>query len=141
MVVQLLLGLLATLVVVWVVLACVLYAASPDSATIRQAVRLIPDVVRLVNRLARDPSLSRSIRVRLWLLVGYLVLPIDLMPDFIPVLGYADDVIITALVLRSVVRRAGSDAVVRHWPGTDAGLLTLARVCRLELTVPDSGTI
>ena len=44
------------------------------------------------------------------------------MPDFVPVLGYADDVIITALVLRSVVRRAGSEAVVRHWPGNDPGL-------------------
>ena len=64
--------------------------------------------------------------------MAYLALPIDLMPDFIPVLGYADDVVITALVLRSVVRRAGPDAVIRHWPGTDAGLHTLGRVCRLD---------
>jgi uncharacterized membrane protein YkvA (DUF1232 family) len=140
MVVQLLLGLLVTLVVVWVVLACVLFAASPDSATIDEAVRLIPDVLRLVGRLARDPSLSRGIRFRLWALVGYLALPIDLMPDFIPVLGYADDVIITALVLRGVVRRAGADAVDRHWPGTRSGLATLARVCRLDLVMPDTGS-
>jgi uncharacterized membrane protein YkvA (DUF1232 family) len=134
---HLLLGLLATLVVVWVVLACILYVASPDAASVGEAVRLIPDVLRLVGRLARDPSLSRGIRVRLWLLVAYLALPIDLMPDFIPVLGYADDVVITALVLRSVVRRAGPDAVIRHWPGTDAGLHTLGRVCRLdELLAP-----
>jgi hypothetical protein len=132
-VIHLLLGLLATLVVLWVVLACVLFAAAPDSATIGEAVRLVPDVLRLIGRLARDRSLSRGVRVRLWLLVVYLALPIDLMPDFIPVLGYADDVVITALVLRSVVRKAGPDAVARHWPGSRSGLLTLGRVCRLEL--------
>ena len=126
MVTHLLLGLLATLVVLWVVLACLLYAAAPDSATLGAAVRLI-------GRLARDRSLSRGVRIGLWLLVLYLALPIDLMPDFIPVLGYADDVVITALVLRSVVRKAGPDAVARHWPGSRSGLLTLGRVCRLEL--------
>ena len=134
---QLLLGMLATVSVIWVVLACVLFVASPDATSIGEAVRLIPDVLRLVGRLARDPSLSRGLRIRLWLLVAYLALPIDLMPDFIPVLGYADDVIITALVLRSIVRRAGSEAVLRHWPGSDAGLHTLRRVCRLdELVTP-----
>jgi uncharacterized membrane protein YkvA (DUF1232 family) len=128
---QLLLGLLVTVVVIWAVLAGVLFVASPDAAGLSEAVRLIPDVVRLVARLARDHSLSRGIRLRLWLLVAYLALPIDLMPDFVPVVGYADDVILTALVLRSVVRRAGPGAVVHHWPGSEAGLATLARVCRL----------
>ena len=45
-------------------------------------------------------------------------MPVDLVPDFVPVLGYADDAIITALVLRSVVRRTGPEALTRHWPGT-----------------------
>ena len=54
-------------------------------------------------------------RVRLWLLTGYLAMPIDLVPDVIPVLGYADDAIIVAIALRSVVRRAGIDAVRGHW--------------------------
>jgi uncharacterized membrane protein YkvA (DUF1232 family) len=62
------------------------------------------------------------VRVRLGLLLGYLAIPVDLVPDFVPVLGYADDAIIVTWVLRSVVRRAGPDAVRRHWPGSQDGL-------------------
>jgi uncharacterized membrane protein YkvA (DUF1232 family) len=54
-----------------------------------------------------------------------------LIPDFVPVLGYADDAIIVALVLRSVSRSAGSDALAEHWPGTPEGLAALRRLCRL----------
>ncbi|WP_235436302.1 YkvA family protein [Arthrobacter sp. RIT-PI-e] len=52
----------------------------------------------------------------------YLVLPIDLVPDFLPVIGYADDVVLIAVVLRAVVRSAGQDALRRHWRGIDGGL-------------------
>ena len=83
--------------------------------------RLVPDVVRLLRRLAGDRTLSRSIRIRLWLLLIYLISPIDLIPDFIPVLGYADDAIIVAIALRSITRRAGPEALERHWPGTPEG--------------------
>ena len=69
--------------------------------------------------------------MRLWLLLAYLAFPIDLVPDFIPVIGYADDVVIVAAVLRSVVRRAGPQAVRRHWPGTHDGLEALWRLARL----------
>ncbi len=62
-----------------------------------------------------------GVRVRLVLLLVYLASPIDLVPDFIPVLGYAADAVIVALVLRSVTRRAGHDALQRHWPGTSKG--------------------
>lgn len=58
-------------------------------------------------------------------------MPFDLIPDFIPVIGYADDAIIVAAVLRSVVRRAGADAVRRHWPGTQDGLAALWRAAGL----------
>jgi uncharacterized membrane protein YkvA (DUF1232 family) len=60
-------------------------------------------------------------------------MPFDLIPDFIPVLGYADDAIIAVLVLRSVVRRAGPDAIRRHWPGTQDGLSALAHAAKLNL--------
>ncbi|WP_230425535.1 YkvA family protein [Streptomyces radicis] len=70
-------------------------------------------------------------RVRLWLLLAYLAMPIDLVPDFIPVLGQADDAIVAALVLRSVVRAAGEEALERHWPGTADGLAVVRRLAGL----------
>jgi len=65
-------------------------------------------------------------------LLAYLALPIDLVPDFIPILGYADDAIIVTDVLRSIVRRTGLDAVRAHWPGTDNGLAALVRLTGLK---------
>jgi uncharacterized membrane protein YkvA (DUF1232 family) len=64
--------------------------------------------------------------------LGYLALPIDLIPDFVPVLGYADDAIIVAFVLRSVARRAGPEALAKHWLGTPEGLVAVRRMCRLR---------
>jgi uncharacterized membrane protein YkvA (DUF1232 family) len=61
----------------------------------------------------------------------YLASPVDLVPDFLPIIGYADDVVIVAATLRSVVRRAGSDAIRRHWPGTPEGLAALWRLAGL----------
>lgn len=102
-----------------------------DQAILGETLRLLPDVIRLLHRLATDPELPRGVRVRLWLLLGYLLLPIDLIPDFIPVLGYADDALVVALALRSVAHRAGADVVARHWPGTLAGLRTVQRLAGL----------
>jgi uncharacterized membrane protein YkvA (DUF1232 family) len=64
-------------------------------------------------------------------LIGYLLLPIDLVPDFVPVLGYADDAVIVALALRWVVRRAGGELLTRHWPGTPEGLAAVQRLAGL----------
>lgn len=110
------------LLLLWLVLLVVLWRAAPDQTRLRGALRLLPDVVRLVRRLACDRSLSRGVRLRLLLLLVYLALPIDLVPDFIPVLGYADDAIAIVLVLRSVARSAGPQALERHWRGTPDGL-------------------
>jgi uncharacterized membrane protein YkvA (DUF1232 family) len=127
-----LLGVLAGVLLLWVALVVVFWLAKPDDYAIRDAMRLLPDVVRLIKRLAADPETPRGVRLRLVLLLGYLALPIDLIPDFIPVLGYADDAIVVALVLRSAARRAGVDALTQHWPGTPDGLAALKRLCRLD---------
>ncbi|MEV0403578.1 DUF1232 domain-containing protein [Actinoallomurus sp. NPDC050550] len=120
----------AGLLLLWLLLVGFLALARPKGATLGDAVRLLPDLLRLVARLARDPVLPRGVRLRLWLLLAYLAMPIDLVPDFIPVLGYADDAILVAVVLRSVIRRAGPDAVARHWPGDEKGLEAVRRLTR-----------
>lgn len=125
-------GVVGALALVWLVLVVVLLVARPRGGALREAMRILPDVLRLVRRLAADPSLPRGVRVRLALLLGYLAFPLDPIPDFIPVLGYADDAIVATLVLRSVARQAGVDAVRAHWPGTDDGFAALVRVTGLE---------
>lgn len=125
-------GIVLGVLLAWAGLVAALWWAKPNDLDIRDALRLLPDVLRLVKRLASDPAMPRGIRIRMALLFAYLALPFDLVPDFIPVLGYADDAIIVAVVLRSVVRRAGTDAVRRHWPGTDEGYAALARLTGID---------
>lgn len=119
---------LGGLLLLWLVLLVVLWKAAPEQTRLRDALRLLPDVIRLVKRLAGDRSLSRGVRVRLLLLLVYLAFPIDLVPDFIPVLGYADDAVVIVLVLRSVARSAGPQALERHWPGTPEGLAAVRQL-------------
>jgi uncharacterized membrane protein YkvA (DUF1232 family) len=128
-----LVGAVGGLLLCWLVLVAALWLTRPDELRARELLRLLPDVLRLVHRLARDRTMSRGVRVRLWLLLAYLAVPIDLVPDFLPVIGYADDAIVVALVLRSVVRHAGAAAVERHWPGTPEGLAALRRASRLPV--------
>jgi uncharacterized membrane protein YkvA (DUF1232 family) len=130
-------GVVAGLLLFWLVLGVVLWRTKPEEAGLRDALRLLPDLIRLLRGLAADPSLPRGVRIRLALLLGYLALPIDLIPDFIPVLGYADDAIVVALALRSMVRCAGPEALAQHWPGTPEGLHTLHRLAQLP---PPSGS-
>jgi uncharacterized membrane protein YkvA (DUF1232 family) len=122
----------AALLIVWLVLVIALAVLRPRGGLLREALRLLPDVLRLVRRLAADPTLPRGVRIRLALLLGYLALPFDLIPDFVPVLGYADDAIVVTAVLRSVVRVAGLDAVRAHWPGTQDGFDAVARLTGLR---------
>jgi uncharacterized membrane protein YkvA (DUF1232 family) len=125
-------GLAAGVAAAWLALVVALLVARPKGALLREAIRLLPDTLWLLKRLATDRSLRRGIRVRLWLLFAYLAIPFDVVPDILPVIGFADDAILVALVLRSVVRAAGTDAVRRHWPGTADGLAALWRIAGLS---------
>ena len=122
-------------VCVWLLLVVALYVNGrryDDPTRLRDVVRLLPDVVRLLHRLSKDRSLPRGIRVRLGVLLVYLALPVDLVPDFIPVVGYADDVVVVVVVLRSVIRVAGVDALDRHWTGSADGLRLVKQLCGLS---------
>lgn len=122
-------SILAALTVSWLILAGTLWTLGPDKTRLQDLARLQPDVLRLLKRLAVDPQLPRRIRVGSFLVLAFVLSPIDVIPDVIPVIGFADDVIIVALVLRWVARAGGQAALVTHWPGTPDGLAALCRLC------------
>lgn len=131
---QTLLGILAGLVAVYVALLVALWAYArrhPDTVGMKDALRLLPDLLRMLRRLAGDRTVPRSVRIKLALLLAYLLSPLDLVPDFLPVIGYADDVIVVAVILRLVIRSAGPGPLRRHWPGTPAGLRIIERLAGL----------
>lgn len=129
-----LVGVVGGLLLLWLAIVGALYLWGRGEAkrvNLRDALRLIPDVVRLLGRLSKDPAVPRRVRVELLALMAYLAMPFDLVPDFIPIVGYADDVVIVAMVLRSVVRHAGESALDRHWPGTPEGLQAVKQLARV----------
>jgi uncharacterized membrane protein YkvA (DUF1232 family) len=131
--VDLLIALAGGLLLAWLALIAVLMTVRPRGGMLREALRILPDLLRLLPRLAADRALPRRVRAGLAALLIYLASPVDLVPDFIPVLGYADDAIIVAVVLRWVVRHAGVAAVRRNWPGTDDGFAVLCRIAGLPI--------
>lgn len=133
---QILLGVVAGLLLLYAVMLALLWRFRPPETTLKDALRLLPDLLRLIRNLAKDGSLPRRVRVYLVLLLVYLASPIDLVPDFIPVLGYADDAVVVALALRAVVRSAGPDKVRDAWPGSPAGLDIVLRLAGIPARRP-----
>ncbi len=124
LIVIVLLGVVAS----WLLLIAVLWINRPTRALIGPALRLIPDLVRCVRSLLADPATPRSARFALAGLLAYLASPIDLVPDFLPVIGAIDDLVLTAIVLRWVIRRLGRERIRAAWTGDPAGLALLERL-------------
>ncbi|HEU5323996.1 MAG TPA: DUF1232 domain-containing protein [Methylomirabilota bacterium] len=93
--------------------------------------RALPDLLRLIARLAADPRLPRTAKLALGAAVVYLASPIDLLPDFIPLVGYLDDVLLAAVLVDGILNYVERDLVLRYWPGTPASLDTIARTARV----------
>jgi len=89
--------------------------------------RFIPDCLVLFRRLLADDRVPRVRKLSLVLMLGYLALPIDLIPDFIPIAGQLDDAILVALTLRFVLHGSGRKLVEEHWPGPPGGLAVIQR--------------
>jgi uncharacterized membrane protein YkvA (DUF1232 family) len=94
----------------------------------RALTRFVPDCVVLFRRLIGDPRIARRDKLLLAALVGYLSMPLDLVPDFIPVAGQLDDAIIVAVLLRAILRAAGAELIREHWPGPKRSLDALLRL-------------
>jgi uncharacterized membrane protein YkvA (DUF1232 family) len=88
----------------------------------------VPDCVILFSRLLRDPRVPGGSKALVAALIPYLALPFDLIPDFIPVAGQADDAVLVALVLRILVTRTDAVVLRELWPGPDRSLLVVFRL-------------
>ena len=89
--------------------------------------RALPQVTRLLTRLVLDPVLPRAAKIALAAAAVYLVSPIDLIPDFIPFVGYLDDVLIAAIVVDGVLNYVDRGVVLKYWPGSESSLEKIAR--------------
>jgi uncharacterized membrane protein YkvA (DUF1232 family) len=118
------------LVALWAAFVAWLYAAGRRTDA-RALAGFIPDCVVLVSRLLRDPRVPRRRKALLVALTAYLALPFDLVPDFVPIAGQLDDVIVVALVLRYVVRTTGPQVIREHWSGPERSLEILLRASGL----------
>jgi uncharacterized membrane protein YkvA (DUF1232 family) len=89
---------------------------------------LVPHALILTRRLLKDPRVPGLNKALLWLLLGYIVSPIDIVPDFIPVAGVLDDAVLVALVLRFLIRRTDRMLIAEHWPGPERSLRLVLRL-------------
>jgi uncharacterized membrane protein YkvA (DUF1232 family) len=103
----------------------------------RELRRVFPLVVRILGRLAKDSLLPRTAKVALAAAVAYILSPVDLIPDFIPVAGILDDVLIAAVVIDGILGYVDRSIVLKYWPGDAASLDRIARIARwLSVWVP-----
>ena len=121
-------GVAVALVAVWVLLLLLFWLLRPKDVPVREVVRVIPDVLRLLKALVTDGSVPLDARIILVVLIAWILSPIDLIPEFIPGLGPLDDVIVAVVALRYVRRRIGIDGIRARWAGSDDGLRLLVRV-------------
>jgi uncharacterized membrane protein YkvA (DUF1232 family) len=129
---QLLIGFGTALVLLGVLLVVGAIHAARRGEALRDIAMLVPSLARLLARLARDETLPLRVRARIYAAIAYNVQPINLIPDFVPVVGMVDNVVVILWALHGTVRAAGREAIVRNWTGTPEGLATLFRLARLE---------
>ena len=123
-------SLAAAVLLSWLALVIALAIRRPKGNLMKESLRLLPDLLRLLRRLTTNRDVPTGVRVRVALLFVYLAMPIDLIPDFIPILGYADDAIVVVLVLRSVCRRVSMEELREASPGSDDGFAALCQLVR-----------
>jgi uncharacterized membrane protein YkvA (DUF1232 family) len=129
---HLLIGFGSALVLLGVVLAVGTVHAVRRGEALRDIAMLLPSLARLLARLSRDRALPLRVRARVYIAIAYNIQPVNLIPDFVPVVGLVDNVVVILWALQGTVRAAGREAIVRNWTGSQEGLSTLFRLARLE---------
>jgi uncharacterized membrane protein YkvA (DUF1232 family) len=130
--VHLLIGLASALAIACLAMTAVVFRAVRRGHSLTELGRLVPNLARLLMRLAHDRTIPLSVRARIYIAIAYNIQPINLIPDFVPVIGLVDNVLVILWALRSTVRHAGREVIVRHWTGTSEGLATLFRLVGIE---------
>ena len=97
----------------------------------KQLLKALPDLMRLIAKLVRDPLLPRAAKIALAAAMVYLASPVDLIPDFIPFLGYLDDLLLAAVLVDGLLNWVDRALVLKYWPGTPDSLERLARAARM----------
>lgn len=121
-------GVVVGLVVLWVAVLILFWAFRPKGVAVREVVAIVPDVLRLLRSLVGDPAVPLDVRIVLVGLVAWIISPIDLIPEFIPVLGPIDDIVVAVVAMRFVRRRMGVEDLRRRWSGSPGGFELLLRV-------------
>jgi uncharacterized membrane protein YkvA (DUF1232 family) len=126
--VETLVGIVVGLLAAWALLVAILWLVRPRDVRLVELARVVPDIARLVRDLLADGATPVLARAALVLLLAWLIWPVDVIPEFVPVLGPLDDVVVAVLVLRYVRRRLGDAALQARWRGSDDGYALLAAV-------------
>jgi uncharacterized membrane protein YkvA (DUF1232 family) len=119
--------LLAAIVVLVYAAGVVALIVAGRRVAAKELALLVPNLALLFKDLLKDPAVPRGPKALLWVAIVWIVSPIDLLPEFLPVLGPLDDAVVAALVLRYLVRRSGEDVVRAHWRGDPS---TIDRILR-----------
>ena len=128
------LAIVLALVALWAALLVVFWVLRPKGVTARELVGLIPDILRLLRSLIGDRTAPLDVRIVLIGLLAWILSPIDLIPEFIPILGPIDDVVVAIVAMRYVRRRVGTVDLRGRWSGSDAGFAMLLTVIGSDRT-------
>lgn len=120
-------GMVAGLVALWALLIALLWLFRPRGVGLREALAIVPDLLRLIRSLIGDRTTPLDVRAVLVAMLVWIVSPIDLIPDFIPVIGPLDDVAVAVLALRYTRRRLGIERLRSRWTGSSAGFDLVVR--------------
>lgn len=123
-----LVGVIVGLAAAWIAFILLLWALRPRDARLRDLVRIVPDIVRLCGDLLAAHDAPRGVRIAIMGLLVWLLSPIDLVPEFIPVIGPLDDIVVAVLVLRYVRSRIGTEELRSRWRGSPEGFELLRSV-------------
>ena len=127
-------GLATSLLAAVVALLIAAAVARPRGLSPGDLLRVYPGLVRLLASLSKDPRVGRTVRWRLLVALVYNAQPFNVIPDFVPVIGFADNVVVTAWAVRSAIRKSGPAVVFSNWSGSRAGFALVCQLCRLKIT-------